>query len=173
LNSQHLLPEKLPNRLYLAKAINIPTRYSYILHNPRKTVSLIRTAWIRYGRYKKAKTKVTKSDQLIQKLSEEGLDIWILNTDDLSSEEISYFDFIFLEHPGGTNISIKTALQQLRQQEPPGKSAPLVVLADDPLNEYSIDLIEAGADELFLTSVDNKVILARCRALLGRCYQIL
>jgi len=172
LNSQHTLPEKFIDHLPTTRTSNILKTAPHRLRDSRKQVSSIRTAWIRYHQDDRGNSSTTKSDQLIQKFSEEDLDIWILDTNNLFTEEIAHFDFVFLEYRRPNNCMRKTLLQLckgLQEGQPP----PFVILANEPFSERSIDFIEEGADAFFLTSVDNEVILARCRALLRRCYDVI
>jgi|GEM_PF-5833842 len=177
-----MLPKTSMNHPYSLK--RYPTRedaayhpFSYKkLHNPRKSVSLIRMAWVRYHDEKSQQSTTeqlaTKSENLIQKFAESGLDIWVLNRSHFSSlRDMACFDFVFIEGQCRSARCMGEILQQLQIQQRP--SRPVVMLADQLYLDHPIDLIQAGADELFLQSTPDEVILARCRALLRRFYCVI
>lgn len=163
---------KYPTRKYTA---HHPFSYKK-LHNPRKPVSLIRMAWVRYNNEKNEQSATdqlaTKSENLIQRFSEEGLDIWVLNRNRLSTlQDIACFDFVFIEGQCRSDRCMAEILQQLQVEQCP--SSPIVILTDQPCTHHSVDLIQAGADELFSHATPDEVILARCRALLRRFYCVI
>ncbi|MEM7530738.1 MAG: hypothetical protein AAF639_01065 [Chloroflexota bacterium] len=129
--------------------------------------SQTKIAWLRND----ARTHI-KSQQLIEKFSDQGMDIWVMNVQNFPVEKVICFDFFMLEYADTETThsqmqpisSINHTLQDIRSST----FAPLVILIEGQEMEQVLHVIESGADAILPINTASEVILARCQALLRR-----
>ncbi|MCX6045328.1 MAG: hypothetical protein NT075_09450 [Chloroflexi bacterium] len=121
-----------------------------------------RLVWVR-----RPGKELAKSLNLLNQLSTEGVDVWVIeasNLVNLAIDDVADYDLILFEYfDHGTN-DMKSAVSHIRL----GSRAPLMMLTDDQSVAWSLDALSAGADAIFTVSTPDEVILARCNALLRR-----
>lgn len=100
----------------------------------------------------------------MERFSNAGIDVWIVNGSDLPLEQMLCFDLILLESFGAAKKELPPALYRIRI----GSRAPLVLLTDERAIEWKIQALRAGADAILTMATSADVILARCQALLRR-----
>ncbi|MEM7124940.1 MAG: hypothetical protein AAF702_01350 [Chloroflexota bacterium] len=120
---------------------------------------VIRIAWLR-----RFSTTAEQVNSLLETFSDAGIDVWLVNSEHLPLEQILCFDLILLESSSNSPSRIQTQLSRIRS----GSRAPLILLTDQYSVQWSIDMLQAGADAILPLSSSPEIILARCRSLLRR-----
>ncbi len=121
-----------------------------------------RLAWVR-----RPGKELAKSLNLLNRLSTEGIDVWVIeasNLVNLALDDVADYDLILFEYFDHGASDMKSAVSHIRL----GSRAPLMMLTDDQSVAWSLDALSAGADAIFTVSTPDEVILARCNALLRR-----
>jgi len=121
-----------------------------------------RLVWVR-----RPGKELAKSRNLLNQLSTEGVDVWVIeasNLVNLAIDDIADYDLILFEYFDHGASDMKSAVSHIRL----GSRAPLMMLTDDQSVAWSLDALSAGADAIFTVSTPDEVILARCNALLRR-----
>jgi DNA-binding response OmpR family regulator len=118
-----------------------------------------RVGWLRQSGERHAKV-----DQLLKQFLATGWNVWVVEEKDLPLEQILCFDLILLETFARTQNEIHLSLSRIRL----GSYVPLVMLADDPSDDWVVEMLRAGADAVLTLDVPDEVSLARCKALLRR-----
>ncbi|MFN8495109.1 MAG: hypothetical protein U0350_46330 [Caldilineaceae bacterium] len=166
-NRQRMLPASP------AKASHPPSEWIGALkrapRSPKLTTSLsahaslqICIGWVRH-----ATKEQIKSASLLNCLSNEGMDVWLVETNNVGNlviEDIVNFDLILFECFAPIENEMKAAVDRIRVYS----RAPLLLLTDEQSATWAIDALHAGADAIFTVSTPDEVILARCNALLRR-----
>ncbi len=137
--------------------------------SPELTTSLSTHAPLQIciGWVRRATKEQTKSASLLNSLANEGMDVWLIETNNLASlaiEDVTHFDLILFECFDPIESEMKAAVDRIRVYS----RAPLLLLTDDQAATWTVDALHAGADAIFTASTPNEVILARCNALLRR-----
>ncbi|CAN5627550.1 hypothetical protein BH10CHL1_BH10CHL1_02510 [soil metagenome] len=121
-----------------------------------------RLVWVR-----RPGKELAKSRNLLERLSSEGIDVWVIeasNLVNLAIDNVAEYDLILFEYFEHGTSDMKSAVSHIRL----GSRAPLMMLTDDPSVAWSLDALSAGADAIFTVNTPDEVILARCNALLRR-----
>lgn len=103
-------------------------------------------------------------NHLVERFSQAGMDVWIVNGSELPLEQMLCFDLILLESFGVAKKEMQPVLYRIRL----GSRAPLVLLSDERSVDWKIQALRAGADAILSMTTSADVILARCQALLRR-----
>ena len=128
-------------------------------HHSDATTDVVRIAWLR--RFPSTAEQV---NSLLGQFSSAGMDVWLVNGENLPLEQILCFDLILLESSSNPSINIQAKLERIRS----GSRAPLILLTDEYSVQWGIDALRAGADAILPFDSSSDVILARCRSLLRR-----
>ena len=164
-NKSHSSSASLPAQRKQACAYPIEPNYGTPVRQtqvPTNDSFIVRIVWVR-GSDK----ELPKSLSLFNRLSDEGMNIWVIevpNLINLAIDDVPNFDLILFEYFDHVESEIKTVIRQIRS----GSRAPLMMLTDDQSVAWSMDALNAGADAIFTVSTPDEVILARCNALLRR-----
>lgn len=124
-----------------------------------KNSEIARVVWLRHF--------ASYPDQvsgLLDKFAGAGIDVWIVNGENLPLEQILSFDLILLETPAKPSSLVRHTLERIRSSS----KSPLILLTDQYTVQWSIEALQAGADAILPISTSSDVILARCRSLLRR-----
>ena len=108
-----------------------------------------------------------KSASLRNSLTNEGMDVWLIETNNLATlviEDLAHFDLILFECFDPIESEMKAAVDRIRVYS----RAPLLLLTDEQSATWAVDALHAGADAIFTVNTPDEVILARCNALLRR-----
>ena len=119
----------------------------------------IRVAWLRHvgGPH-------TRSSQIMRLFAEDGISIWVMDSEHTLLESILYFDLIVLEMNGRSVEDLTHALRTIRVD----CHAPLLVLFPHKSSEFSLEALEAGADAAMTMAAPAAVVFARAKAMLRR-----
>lgn len=129
------------------------------LSRPETSTDVIRIAWLRH--FASSSEQV---NNLMDKFADFGMDVWLVNGENLPSKQIPCFDLILLETPAQPASTIHSSIKRIRNYS----KVPLILLTDDYNVQWNIDVLRAGADAILPLNTSSDVVLARCRSLLRR-----
>lgn len=102
--------------------------------------------------------------QLRERLAAHSLLLYSMAQDEISGEACHNFDLVLLRVTDQPYGQIREMIHQIRAHN----RAPIMLLVDQQVYEWTLVGLPAGADTVVLVDAPTEIIIARCLALLRR-----